>query len=56
MLYPQAQQLSLDIFFVGTVLAGLTKGESEQLYLALNQVSPFSYLLSLFVLMHPIMF
>lgn len=40
MLYPQAQQLSLDIFFVGTVLADLTKGESEQLYLALNQVGP----------------
>jgi hypothetical protein len=55
MLYPQAQQLSLDIFFVGTVLAGLTKGESEELYLALNQVSCCDASYSLSMLMSAIM-
>lgn len=39
MLYPEAQRLSLEIFYVGTVLAGLAKGESAQLYEALNSVS-----------------
>ncbi|KAI5455380.1 hypothetical protein NCC49_000194 [Naganishia albida] len=38
MLYPEAQRLSLEIFYVGTVLAGLAKGESAQLYEALNSM------------------
>jgi hypothetical protein len=42
MLYPEAQKLSLDIFFVGTVLAGLNKGESARLYEALNSVGRFN--------------
>ncbi|GHJ86114.1 hypothetical protein NliqN6_2516 [Naganishia liquefaciens] len=41
MLYTEAQQMSLDIFFIGTVLAGLHKTESAQLYLALNQMLAF---------------
>lgn len=43
--------MSLDIFFMGTVLAGLQQEESRQLYLALNQVGISKWSLLVFELM-----
>lgn len=51
MLYTEAQQMSLNIFFIGTVLAGLHQEESRQLYLALNQVGISRWGLLVFELM-----
>lgn len=39
MQYVTAKQLFLDIFFVGTVLAGLNRDESASLFLELSAVS-----------------